>query len=70
MAPPADRKDPVIPRRLVFALSGQARECPGATGGRTRMHSSGAMGGFVVGAMALGLAAARFVSERSWIIES
>jgi uncharacterized membrane protein YjjP (DUF1212 family) len=28
------------------------------------------LGGFVVGAMALGLAAARFVSERGWIIES
>jgi uncharacterized membrane protein YjjP (DUF1212 family) len=27
-------------------------------------------GGFVVGAMALGLAAARFVSERGWIVES
>ena len=28
------------------------------------------LGGFVVGAMALGLAAARFVSERGWIFES
>jgi uncharacterized membrane protein YjjB (DUF3815 family) len=28
------------------------------------------LGGFVVGAMALGLAAARFVSERGWIVES
>lgn len=28
------------------------------------------LGGFVVGAMALGLAAARFVSERGWLIES
>jgi uncharacterized membrane protein YjjP (DUF1212 family) len=29
-----------------------------------------ALGAFVVGAMAMGLAAARFVSERGWIIES
>lgn len=29
-----------------------------------------ALGGFVVGAMALGLAAARFASERGWIVES
>jgi uncharacterized membrane protein YjjP (DUF1212 family) len=29
-----------------------------------------ALGAFVVGAMAIGLAAARFVSERGWIIES
>jgi uncharacterized membrane protein YjjP (DUF1212 family) len=28
------------------------------------------LGGFVVGAMALGLAAARFISERRWIVES
>ena len=28
------------------------------------------LGGFVVGAMAMGLAAARFVSERGWIVES
>lgn len=28
------------------------------------------LGGFVVGAMALGLAAARFVSERGWLVES
>jgi uncharacterized membrane protein YjjP (DUF1212 family) len=28
------------------------------------------LGGFVVGAMALGLAAARFVTERKWLIES
>ena len=28
------------------------------------------LGGFVVGAMAMGLAAARFVSQRGWIIES
>jgi uncharacterized membrane protein YjjP (DUF1212 family) len=28
------------------------------------------LGGFVVGAMALGLAAARFISERGWIVES
>ncbi len=28
-----------------------------------------ALGGFIVGAMALGLAAARFVSERGWIVE-
>ena len=27
------------------------------------------LGGFVVGAMALGLAAARFVSERGWLVE-
>ena len=30
----------------------------------------GLCGGFVVGAMALGLAAARFVSERGWLVES
>jgi hypothetical protein len=29
-----------------------------------------ALGAFVVGAMAIGLAAARFVSERGWAIES
>ncbi len=28
------------------------------------------LGGFVVGAMALGLAAARFISERGWVVES
>jgi uncharacterized membrane protein YjjB (DUF3815 family) len=28
------------------------------------------LGAFVVGAMALGLAAARFISERSWLVES
>jgi hypothetical protein len=27
------------------------------------------LGGLVVGAMALGLAAARFVSERKWMVE-
>jgi uncharacterized membrane protein YjjB (DUF3815 family) len=28
------------------------------------------LGGFVVGAMALGLATARFITERGWIVES
>jgi uncharacterized membrane protein YjjB (DUF3815 family) len=28
------------------------------------------LGAFVVGAMALGLAAARFISERNWLVES
>ena len=28
------------------------------------------LGGFVVGAMAMGLAAARFASERRWLVES
>jgi hypothetical protein len=28
------------------------------------------LGGFVVGAMALGLAAARFATERGWMVES
>lgn len=28
------------------------------------------LNGFVVGAMALGLAAARFITERQWIVES
>jgi hypothetical protein len=28
------------------------------------------LNGFVVGAMALGLAAARFITERRWIVES
>ena len=28
------------------------------------------LGGFVVGAMALGLAAARFVSDRGWVFET
>jgi uncharacterized membrane protein YjjB (DUF3815 family) len=28
------------------------------------------LGGFIVGAMALGLALARFIAERRWIVES
>jgi hypothetical protein len=65
-------KIPAVQRQRIQMVllreSGMAQ--PAIQGDMLAAMQAAALGGFIVGAMSLGLTASRFITERRWLIES
>jgi hypothetical protein len=76
----AKKVEPPGESRIVLTVPGIIIMVPGIYGFQTIVllnqgdmlaaMQAAALGGFIVGAMSLGLTAARFITERRWLIES